>query len=167
MQRILIACSLGLAALSLGACERNRPMAANKAICFDFHAKSPSPAPAGSASAAGAPQTAAASDLGAVLDDCVRRWAYSLAPSADSAQDVANAALGACMGHLARWNEQSLNQANAPAQAPSITTGEPTNPLAEHSNYARSRALLYVVQARAGHCAPPPVKNGVPEGTSS
>jgi hypothetical protein len=66
---------------------------------------------------------------------------------------------------LSRWNQASLGQsANSGEQALSLTTGQPTNPLAEHSAFAQGRALFYVVQARAGRCSPPPAKNGVPEG---
>ena len=79
---------------------------------------------------------------------------------------MANAAVGACLGPLTRWNEQTLSQGGGPAQAPSITTGQPTNALAEHANFAQTRALLFVVQARAGRCAAPPAKNGAPEGTT-
>ncbi|MBV8594531.1 MAG: hypothetical protein JOZ27_09560 [Caulobacteraceae bacterium] len=43
-------------------------------------------------------------------------------------------------------------------------TGEPTNAMAEHGAFARSRALLFVIEARAGRCRPPPVVNGVPAG---
>jgi hypothetical protein len=168
-RNLLFACGLGLAALSLAACDEERGMAANHGMCFNFKAAHPAPAaatPAVAPAAPGAAQPAAAAgDPGAVVDDCVRRWAYSLAASSDTARDVADAAQGACMDALARWNEQSLTQAGGPAQAPSIATGQPTNALAEHYNYARSRALLYVVQARAGRCAPPPAKNGAPQGT--
>jgi hypothetical protein len=165
--------ALGLLALGLGGCNQDRPLAANHGLCFDFHANRTTPVstPA-SAAAATAPganamvqPAAATADPSVTTDDCVRRWAYSLAPSSDSARDVANAAVGACLGALARWNEQSLGQGTGPTQAPSITTGQPTNALAEHDNYAHNRALLYVVEARAGRCAPPPAKNGAPQGT--
>jgi hypothetical protein len=36
--------------------------------------------------------------------------------------------------------------------------------LAEHSAFAQGRALLYVVQARAGRCKAPPIENGAPTG---
>jgi len=54
----------------------------------------------------------------------------------------------------------------ADAQAASLVTGEPTTPLAEHNSFAHNQALLYVVQARAGACAPPPATNGVPDGAN-
>ena len=72
--------------------------------------------------------------------------------------------------------EQQAGIAHACALAParctiaeasaSLITGEPTTPMAEHNNFAHARALFYVVQARAGNCAPPPAKDGVPEGVS-
>jgi hypothetical protein len=169
MQRTLLP-ALGLLALGLAACNQDRPLAANHGICFDFRSNrttpaATAPAPTPGASALGQP-AAAVADLSGPVDDCVRRWAYSLAPSTDDARDVANAAVGACLGVLARWNEQSLSQASGPAQAPSITTGQPTNALAEHANFANTRALLYVVEARAGRCAAPPSKNGTPVGTA-
>ncbi len=166
MDRTLLAAGLCLAALGLSACEQDRPMAANRGICFDFRAARPASSTAGTAgtAAAGTTLPAVSTDAGTAMDDCVRRWAYSLAPSRDIAQEVANAAVGACSRTLARWNEQSLSQTSAPQQAPSITTGELTSPLAEHNAYAHARALLYVVAARAGHCAPPPATDGAPQG---
>jgi hypothetical protein len=126
--------------------------AANPKICVDFKAAKPAAAPEADAGAG-------------PLDECVRRWAYSLAPARDAAEAVAGAVVGACNGQLARWNSQVLNQQDA-GEAASLTTGEPTTPLAEHNAFAHRRALLYVVQARAGACAPPPAANGVPEGVS-
>jgi hypothetical protein len=181
MQRSLMAAGLCLAALGLQACSQSRAGATDHGLCHDFHllktpAKASASAPGAAAAAAANPGSgavaplpgdASSTDPSAAVDDCVRRWAYSLARSSDGAQDVANAALGACSAPLASWNEQTLSQANGPAQAPSITTGEPTNPLAAHAAWAHGRALLYVVQARAGHCAPPPARNGVPEGVPS
>jgi hypothetical protein len=162
MTRKSLTVGLCLAAVSLAACDGHGRMAANRGICFNFSKTGPAAAPAASSTPAGT-AAAAAGDPSAAMDDCVRRWAYSLAPSRDAAQAVSEAAVAACTSALTRWNEQALGQAAAPA-APSITTGEPTNPLAEHNSFAHARALLYVVEARAGRCAPPPATNGVPEG---
>ncbi len=83
----------------------------------------------------------------------------------DGAEIVAEAVVAACAPVLSRWNQASLGQTgNTGEQALSLTTGQPTNPLAEHSSFAQGRALFYVVQARAGRCKPPPVTNGVPAG---
>jgi hypothetical protein len=143
---------LALAALGLAACEdRDHDGMANPKICADFKT---------------APGAMAASDPATPVDECTRRWAYSLAGSRDSAEAVAEAVVAACAPVLSKWNQASLGQA-APGggeQALSLTTGQPTNPLAEHSAFAQGRALLYVVQARAGRCKAPPVKNGAPEG---
>lgn len=143
---------LALAALSLAACDdRDHDGMANPKICANFKT---------------APGAMAASDPATPVDECTRRWAYSLAGSRDSADAVADAVVAACAPVLSKWNQASLGQA-APGggeQALSLTTGQPTNPLAEHSAFAQGRALFYVVQARAGRCKAPPVKNGVPEG---
>ena len=146
---------LCLGVLGLSACSDNdHAVASNPKICVDF--KAPKAAPAALPGA----------DMGAgQLDDCVRRWAYSLAPSRDAAELVAEAVVGACNAQLARWNGAVLNVQGS-AEAASLTTGEPTTPLAEHNAFAHGRALLYVVQARAGACAPPPAANGAPEGVS-
>jgi len=140
-----------LAVLGLAACDDRHDGVANPKICADFKA---------------APGVTAASDPSTPVEECARRWAYSLAGSRDSAEVVAEAVVAACAPVLSKWNQASLGQA-APGsgeQALSLTTGQPTNPLAEHSAFAQGRALFYVVQARAGRCSPPPVKNGVPEG---
>jgi hypothetical protein len=153
---------LVLATLGLSACEERHEMAANPKVCADFKATKP----ATTTTAATAPPMAAGAEGAAPLDDCVRRWAYSLAASRDAADTVAEAAVAACNVQLARWNQQALSQPGADVEASSITTGQPTTPLAEHSAFAGARALLYVVQARAGHCAPPPITNGAPDGIS-
>jgi hypothetical protein len=98
------------------------------------------------------------------LDECTRRWAYSLASSRDDADVVAEAVVAACTPQLSRWNQQTLSQPNSEGEATSITTGQPTTPLAEHNAFSHARALFYVVQARAGSCPAPPVVNGAPEG---
>lgn len=145
-----IVVALGVAALGLTAC--NQAGQANTKLCADFKAK---PAPA-----------VAVVDGAGPVDDCARRWAYSLAPSKDDADAVAEAVTIACNVQLSRWNQQTLAQPAGDGEATSITTGQPTSPLAEHNAFTRNRALFYVVQARAGNCAPPPVTNGVPDGIS-
>lgn len=101
---------------------------------------------------------------GAAADECVRRWAYALAPSKDAAGLVAEAAVGACSTRLGAWNQAAMSQGGPSGDAMSILTGQPTNPVAEHNSLLHSRALLYVVQARAGHCAAPPISNNAPTG---
>lgn len=148
-----LAAAACLAALGVSACGApHRDMPANSKICADF--KAPRNTPATNVADAAAP-----------LDECLRRYAYSLAPSKDDADVVASAAVAACSGALARWNQESLTE-GTPEEAMSITTGQPTNPLAEHAAFAQNRALLYVVQARAGRCAPPDIKDGVPVGVA-
>lgn len=150
------AATLALAAMALTACEDHGGTTANGKLCYDFRAPA-------------AATAAAAADAAAPVDDCVRRWSYSLAPSRDEAEVVANAAVAACGPALTRWNQASLNEpapdsTGAPSQTLSLDTGQPTNALAEHNAFAQRQALLYVVEARAGHCRPPPVVKGVPAG---
>lgn len=142
-----------MAMLMLAGCSgQPSAMAANSGICADF--KQPKVAVVGVSADA------------AAVDECVRRWAYSLASSGDDAGRVAEAAASACNAQLARWNQQALTQPGAEDPSASLVTGEPTTALADHHAFSRSRALLYVVQARAGRCRAPPAKDGVPEGIS-
>ncbi|HEX3888620.1 MAG TPA: hypothetical protein VHW05_14080, partial [Phenylobacterium sp.] len=109
--------------------------------------------------------TAAPIDDGsATVDNCARRWAYSLAPSRDRADVVAEAVVAACNAQLTGWNRASLGAPAGDGEAASLTTGQLTSPIQEHMGFIHGRALLYVVQARAGACAPPPATNGVPDG---
>ena len=152
MTRYRAAALLCLVALSLAGCNDTHTAAANPKICMPFK-------PAKAAAEAVA-------DVGAVgFDDCLRRWAYSLAPSRDAAEVVAEATVGACNAQLAKWNGRVLGETGGVEPgAASLTTGQPTTPIAEHNAFGRAHALLYVVQARAGACAPPPATNGVPDG---
>ena len=143
-----------LAAIGLVACNEQPRFAANSKICTDFKAPK--------VTAIGAP----IDDGSAPVDECVRRWAYSLASSRDTADAVSKAVVAACNTSLSRWNRQAIELPNDGAGATSLTTGEPTTPIAEHNNFTHNRALLYAVQARAGACTPPPATNGVPDGVS-
>jgi hypothetical protein len=154
MKRPTLTAALCLAALGLTACNNTAGgMAANSKVCVDWKQAKPATLVAGAEGAG-------------PLDECVKRWAYTLSSSADDAGTVAEAAAQACNVQLSRWNQASLNQPGGDQEATSITTGETTTPLAEHNAFSRGRALFYVVQARAGHCAAPPIKDGVPEGIS-
>jgi hypothetical protein len=107
----------------------------------------------------------AATDGAAATEDCLHRWAYTLAGGPDDAGTVADATVAACTAPLSRWNQQSLGLAaaeGAPQEAQSLLTGETTTPIAEHRNFAADRALFYVAQARAGACKPPPRREGTP-----
>lgn len=153
MRRILAA-GLGLVALS--ACSQTHTVASNPRICLAFGQKATTTAPA----------TAPALDDGsAAVDNCARRWAYSLAPSRDGADVVAEAVVAACNAQLTGWNRASLGPPPEDGgQGASLTTGQLSSPIQEHMAFIHNRALLYVVQARAGACAPPPATNGVPDG---
>lgn len=147
-----------LAALSLGACSGARQGV--KGICTPF--------PATASQAVGGPTAASNSDPSAPVDDCLHRWAYSLAGSDDPAEAVADATVAACTASLSRWNQQGMAPASGPggdsSEAVSLVTGQPTNAFQAHHDFAQGRALFYVVQARAGHCAPPPAGKGGPAG---
>ncbi len=165
----LIAVPTALAALALCACDRTHSGAsgAGSRICTPF-------AEAANASNAPAP-TPALTDPATALDDCLHRWAYTLAASTDPAEAVAQATVAACVSSLTRWNQQGVSSGPAgpqPAQggapeAPSLLTGQPTTPMAEHYTYAQGRALFYVVQARAGRCAPPASTSPAPANTAA
>lgn len=158
---VLIAASI--AALGLAGCNNaNRTGGGVAGICKPFPT-------AQAATTQGQPATTlnatpGAGDPAAGLDDCLHRWSYTLAASTDPANLVADAALAACGDALSSWNQSALTAANAggAVQAPSLMTGEPTNPILEHHAFAQGRALFYVVQARAGHCAAPPAATQKP-----
>ena len=148
-----------LAALTLSACGETNARSAAKGICTPF-------APA-AAQAVGGPAALSASDPSAPVDDCLHRWAYSLAKSSDPAEAVAQATVAACAAPLSRWNQQGLAPASGSSgdgqgEAVSLVTGQPTSAFVAHHEFAQDRALFYVVQARAGHCAPPPMTKGGP-----
>ncbi len=150
--------ALILIAASLSACESQEGHRVDAKICADF--KTAAVVPPGSAAAV-------LSDAAGPVEDCLRRWAYSLAGARDGADLVAAATVAACGTALSRWNEASLNPQDpspGPTESLSLVTGQPTNAMAEHNAFAHSRALLFVVQARAGRCAPPPMVKGAPLG---
>lgn len=142
---------LALSALGLAGCGDHGRMV-NSGVCVDFKATTHSPLGA-----------IPSSDAAGPVDDCLQRWAYSLAGAKDEADVVADAVVAACAAPLSRWGQAALSQPQGEGGV-SLTTGQPTNPLAEHSAFARGRAAFYVVAARAGHCAPPPMTNGAPAG---
>jgi hypothetical protein len=167
MKRSALIATLAIAALGLSACdvnERDNGMV-NSKICADFKTTN--------TAQSSAPPATAANDPAAPVEECLRRWAYSLAGAHDSANIVGEAVVAACGSALTHWNQASLSQPsqlgpggpNSQGQGVSLLTGRPTDPLAEHNAFVHARALFYVVQARAGRCAPPPVNNGVPVGT--
>ncbi|MFL5295208.1 MAG: hypothetical protein ACJ798_02385 [Phenylobacterium sp.] len=166
MMRGLTRVASAAALLALAACQPARNGGAaggGNGLCLPFPGAAASAAPT-QAGAAVAPPIAAA-DPAAATDDCLHRWAYALAGSTDDATHVAQAVVAACSSSLARWNQQTASAGGeAPIEAPSLITGQPTSPIAEHLSFAQNRALLHVVQARAGKCAAPPMADGVPSG---
>jgi len=176
---ILAAC----ASLALGACNNTHPAGAsasgNGARCLPFPAvnattttatttTTTAAAPAvgaapGQAPVAGAPVVTG--DPAAAVEDCLHRWGYTLAASSDDANQVATATIAACGPSIARWNQAAVaNGEGGPETAPSLMNGQETTPLTEHFIFAQGRAIFYVVQARAGKCAAPPLSNGAPVG---
>ena len=155
-----LALAMAVSAGLLTACGEHDGEMVNSQICADFRA----------ADTAGGAATPAPADAAAPIDNCVRRWAYSLAGARDGAEVVATAAVSACGAALGRWNLTATDQAaadgaGAPIAGQSIVTGQPTDAIAEHAAFAQREALLYVIQARAGHCKGPPASKGVPAGT--
>ena len=137
---------LALGAAALAGCNRDGG-GGTANVCTPFAAPAANGGPA------------VINDPAAAFDDCLHRWAYSLASAKDAGDVVANAAIAACGGSLTRWNQQSLSQ-NAQSDpqdgAPtSMTTGQPMDLVTARAQFAQSRALFYVVQARAGSCAAP------------
>ena len=160
IRRVPAIAAILLAAGALGACHRGGgqvygPLNGN--LCRPFHTSD-------------GPQINT-NDQAAVYDDCLHRWAYSLAPARDQADVVASAVSAACAANLTHWNQQTLSQQAAPPEAQAqgvapppdqgatdLATGQPTDMMNSRAQFAQSRALFYVVQARAGGCSPPPGK---------
>ena len=103
---------------------------------------------------------AAVSDPAGAFDDCIHRWGYTLAPARDPADVVAQAAVDACGPIIATWNQQATSQQST--EQPTRYGGRESqaaqqpSPQAQQIRMAESKALFYVVQARAAGCTPPP-----------
>jgi hypothetical protein len=152
--------------LGLAACNGANGRGGVSGICKPFTtanngASTNTTTPAAAPTSVGVLPAEPSGDPSAAVDDCLHRWGYTLAASSDPANFVAQATVAACGTALSSWNQQSLSAENAggAVQAPSLLTGQPTSPIGEHYNFAQGRALFYVVQARAGHCGPPPARS--------
>jgi hypothetical protein len=157
MKRTYLSLALGLTAMGLAACNNGGGTGGGNAVagfCPTFK----------SATTNTAGPLAVSDPHGAAAEECDHRWAHALAPSRDAAGLVAAAAVGACSARLGAWNQTVMSQGAPGGEAMSIISGQPTNPVAEHNSFLHGRALLYVVEARAGHCAPPPISNNAPNG---
>jgi hypothetical protein len=139
--------AIGLA--SCGPSDHGGDLTAGAAgLCTPFKTEDAAARPANPSAATGS---------SAAVDECLHRWGYALATAKETVDVVATATVTACSSAIANWNQQGLSQAGQqPTDAQSLTTGEPTDLLGEHAQYAQSQALFYVVQARAGKCAAPP-----------
>jgi hypothetical protein len=141
------------AAAALAGCQaQEKPVTG---MCTPFAQGAVAPAPG---------TVAPTADPAAPLDACLHRWSYALAKSTDPAGVAASAAVAACGPILGAWNRMSFQQGpegqQGPTEAISLTTGQPVNVFAAHYEFAQTRALFWVVQARAGKCAAPPMKDG-------
>lgn len=93
-----------------------------------------------------------------MLEQCVHRWAYRLAPSGDPAPVAAEAVLAACDEVLFRATfaaEQRAQSRNEPNDVFDVQTGQSVNRYAGATEEMRRKALFHVVQARAGKCVVP------------
>jgi hypothetical protein len=174
MRRILAIA--GLAAMSLAACNNTKGggmvSGGDSRLCIPFATTTTTTTTTTANGQTAAPVVAApiAADPGVAVEDCLHRWGYALAASPDDANQVATATVAACGSSISRWNQQTLRAGDGgggPPEAPSLLTGQPTTPITEHFIFAQGRALFYVVQARAGKCAAPPIANGVPLGVAA
>ncbi len=106
-----------------------------------------------------AAMNAALNDPSAAFDDCIHRWGYTLAPARDPADVVAQAAVNACGPILSAWSQQAMGGEPQPSYR-GRGRGEPSqmsmSPQQQQIRQAESKALFYVVQARAAGCAAPP-----------
>ncbi|HTI67631.1 MAG TPA: hypothetical protein VL460_08840 [Caulobacteraceae bacterium] len=141
---------LAMGLTAAGCADNNRQ--ANAKVCTPFAA-----APAANAADPTAVSTAPGGEA-AAFDDCLHRWGYKLAGSRDPAGDVAVAVMAACAPTLSHWNQSTL-AAQPPGTtdaAMSLVTGKEGNTPADRYEMGQGKAQFYVVQARAGNCAPPP-----------
>lgn len=131
---------------------------ADSSICTPFTAPAAATDPSNVASVA----VPGGGDASA-FDDCLHRWAYRLARSDDPADVVGQATVAACAPALSRWNASTMSGPTVgPDSAVSLITGETGTTIGERYGMAQSKALFYVVQARAGNCAPPPAAATTP-----
>ena len=84
------------------------------------------------------------------VDACVRRWAWHLAPTSGSAEEIASAAMAGCAAPL-----RALQAAGAQVAAPPWTdlqTGDPISSTKALHQQVYARTVFYVIQGRAGGC---------------
>ena len=158
--RLALTLALLLASLGVEGCNQpsgSAPVSSGSSgVCAPFKtAESAAPAPG-----------LVAPDQSANVVECLHRWAYALARAHESADVVAAATVTACGAEISSWNQQVLSQnQEQPSEATSLTTGQRMSSINEHAQVAQSQALFYVVQARAGNCAPPPARLLIKSGT--
>lgn len=144
---------LSLGVMAAGCNDRVGGARADAKTCTPFA----NAAAAGNAADPTAVAPAAGGDA-AAFDDCLHRWGYRLAGADDTAAiDVADAVVAACTPVLVRWNQSTLagQPAGTSDSAVSLVTGKTGATPEDRYEMARGKALFYVVQGRAGHCAAP------------
>jgi hypothetical protein len=150
-----VAAMATLAAVGLAGCNRQTTGGGDITLAGGKYCTPFPSAPAASNAATGlAPATI--SDPAIAFDDCIHRWGYVLAPSRDPADVVAQAAVEACSSILSSWSQQISQTQQSPQYSPRGARSATPDPEAQRMHAAEGRALFYVVQARAGGCAPPP-----------
>jgi hypothetical protein len=165
--KIQIGAGLALAAaLGLAGCNRGdgtRLALVGRTYCTPFRSATTTANASNPNGQSGLATNAAAAlptgDPGAALDDCVHRWAYTLAPSRDPADIVAHASIDACSAMVAAVSQP----AGPPPDSRDAAAQQAQNPVAQQMRATEGKALFYVVQARAAGCAPPPA-NSLPAG---
>lgn len=88
-------------------------------------------------------------------DDCLHRWGYRLAGAPEPAATAAEAALGACYDAVEAWATRIVGTEDRLPDYRDPITGRLVDFRANLFQEARSYALFYVVQARAGKCKVP------------
>jgi len=85
---------------------------------------------------------------------CLHRWSYRLAGSSEPSSQVAEAVVGGCYDAIDKWVTKVTDYGDTPPYRDPVT-GRMGDYRSKMFQEARSAALFYVVQARAGHCAIP------------
>lgn len=84
------------------------------------------------------------------VDNCIHRWAFRLAGSPGSINEVAQAAIGACRDTFEVETTLFMTENKMPVDQASIDRWE-----AKFRNDGMDLARFYVAMARAGNCAIP------------
>jgi hypothetical protein len=176
---ILIGASAALAAMALAACDRGEGAGVGSRFCTPFPKGADGAAPVISDPAAAfddcihrwSYSLASARDgadvvAGAAVAACgtsLTKWnqqslAQAGSDQAQGQQPQSQQPQGESQGDPQAAAAADGGGQPGAGQAVSLTTGQSTDLIGERAQYAQSRAMFYVVQARAAHCSPPPGK---------